>query len=710
MTVTVEKLTKLLIESDVSKPDQLRETITRLRPVQGPAVAERVIAELLEARSITALQGELLLAGRSLLMGHYVLCEKIGEGGMGTVYAARHRHMGRMVALKVIRPDRFPAAGAVERFQREIQVSARLRHTNIVVAYDAGEAQGSMYLVMELIEGCDLARRVRRHGVLGLPAALDVVRQTALGLAYLHSQKVVHRDIKPSNLLLDRQGVVKILDLGLSRMVEWSEAVQTGVYCDVTASGELLGSVDFMSPEQFVNARSVDARADLYSLGCTLYGLVSGKPPFTGASVGERIVAHREQAIPSLREVAGDAPPRLDRLFRQLLAKDPSQRPNDANTVIAEIDALGILDSSTIKTAAAKHSVDLPETEVMPRGGLSTSRRTWTGKKIIGSACAAAAIAGTLIVATHWPGRDDYGPSSSLRPLHTPATSDKIRQPSVLPAESRATPAAVPTVTLNDDAKQQAILSSPKPASAPRVNTSDKDRTTALWAIKLGGEVQVQSADGFRSVQSQADLPRDSFRVQRLNLAGLSLADVDFTPLAGLTELVMVDLGRSNANDLALRVLGQTPSLTHLSLMGTQIDDSGLALLNDLAALKTLDLRGTGVTDEGLVQFASRHSLEEMRLGEGQILHDSGAESLAVMQSLKSLGLRHTNITDKAVRALAALERLEWLDLGGCAGLSDAGIAVLSQYKSLRQVLLDGVTVSPAQIAELEAKQVRVDR
>ncbi|HEX7376483.1 MAG TPA: serine/threonine-protein kinase, partial [Pirellulales bacterium] len=399
MSVSLEKLTELLTECDVSKSDQLKDALARVGQAHADLAAERVVAELTESGVITPLQSELLLAGRNLVLGHYILREKIGEGGMGTVYAARHRHMGRQVALKVIRPDRFKDPGFIERFRREIQLAARLRHTNIVVAYDAGEDHGALYLVMELVEGCDLARHVRRYGALDLPTALDAVRQAACGLAYLHSQKLVHRDIKPSNLLLDRQGVVKILDLGLSRLVEWSEAVQAGVYSTATIPGEPMGSVDFMSPEQFVNARLVDARADLYSLGCTLYGLLTGRPPFPGMSPGERIIAHREHPIPSLRNVVPDAPPGLERLFQRLLAKNPALRPSDANRVIAEIDALGILRSSSGVPAAAI-AAEFAETEVFPRAPSATGRMTKS--RLIASVCAIVGVALTALAISRY--------------------------------------------------------------------------------------------------------------------------------------------------------------------------------------------------------------------------------------------------------------------------------------------------------------------
>ena len=366
MSISLEKLTELLSEGEASQIQWLNEAVRRIREGQTPPDPHRIIDEMLNARIITPLQSQFLLEGRNLLMANYVFCEKIGEGGMGTVYSARHRHMGRMVALKIIRPDRFKVEGTIDRFQREIRLASKLHHTNVVTSYDAGEFEGSLYLVMELVTGIDLKRRIQSSGVMTIPAALDVIRQTAVGLAYLHSQKLVHRDIKPSNLMLDRQGVVKILDLGLSRMVEWSDAVQADVCYDITGTGIVTGSVDFMPPEQFVNARSVDARADIYSLGCTLYWLLTGKPPFPGTSIGEIVVAHREHAIPRLSDSVKDVPPALESLLVRMLSKDPRTRLVDAQSVIEGIDALEILNlSDSDRRYPARRLLASDETQTM---------------------------------------------------------------------------------------------------------------------------------------------------------------------------------------------------------------------------------------------------------------------------------------------------------------------------------------------------------
>ncbi|HVX10858.1 MAG TPA: bifunctional serine/threonine-protein kinase/formylglycine-generating enzyme family protein [Pirellulales bacterium] len=261
-------------------------------------------------------------------LGEYLVSSPIGSGGMGTVYRAVHVRLQKEVALKVLSPARFNDPRARIRFEREMRAVGKLSHPNIVAATDAGEAEGVIYLVMELVGGMDLARVLQRHGPLPVPEACELMRQTAVGLDYAHSHGMVHRDVKPSNLLLSgdpnqpSRGSVKLVDLGLALLndVEAESGTSTNV---------LIGSLDYMAPEQANDAHKVDHRADLYSLGCTLFELLTGRPPFSvsgGQGRLQKIEAHARSAIPSLKDECPDAPPALDALVGRLLAKDPARR------------------------------------------------------------------------------------------------------------------------------------------------------------------------------------------------------------------------------------------------------------------------------------------------------------------------------------------------------------------------------------------------
>ena len=254
----------------------------------------------------------------------YQLLVEIGSGGMGTVYKARHQKLKRLVALKILSQERMANAAAVARFEREMEAVGKLDHPNIVRATDAGEADGKHFLVMELVEGIDLARLSKKYGKLPIADACEIVRQTALGLQHAHEHGLVHRDIKPSNLLLARNRQVKILDLGLARLQSDQPAMD-----ELTHTGQIMGTLDYMAPEQARSDRDIDIRADIYALGCTLYKLLSGHAPFsTGKQQTpfEKMRAHLETPVPPIRRHRKDVPKQLRAVLARMLAKAPANR------------------------------------------------------------------------------------------------------------------------------------------------------------------------------------------------------------------------------------------------------------------------------------------------------------------------------------------------------------------------------------------------
>jgi serine/threonine protein kinase len=258
----------------------------------------------------------------------YRVLKQVGKGGMGTVYRARDTTLHRQVAIKVIRPDLLQNQAALERFKREMQLVAGLNHPNIVTVHDA-EVGESAFLVMEWLEGETLAERVKKGGPMPIPRACDCIIQAAAGLEYAAEVGLVHRDIKPHNLMLTRSGVVKVLDFGLARAVK-----QTEPNAELTPSGVIVGTPAYMAPELILDPAHVDRRADVYSLGCTLYQLLGGHPPFVGETAIDVLNAHLRQPAPSIRDVRKDAPDALARVLEKALAKDRANRFKSAGELI----------------------------------------------------------------------------------------------------------------------------------------------------------------------------------------------------------------------------------------------------------------------------------------------------------------------------------------------------------------------------------------
>lgn len=254
------------------------------------------------------------------VLGRYQVLAKIAAGGMGAVYRALHTLLKREVALKVLPLERIHNPEAVARFHREIEAAGRLRHDNLVHASDADQAGDVHFLVMEWLDGPDLSRLVKERGPLPVSEACEWARQAALGLQHAHENGLIHRDVKPGNLMLNGKGMLKVLDLGLALLYDQPEEEE------VTASGQIMGTFDYMAPEQASNTHAADARADVYSLGCTLYFLLAGKPPFAHRVGLRKLTAHESEPPPPLGPIRPDIPAELLAVVDKMLAKDPAQR------------------------------------------------------------------------------------------------------------------------------------------------------------------------------------------------------------------------------------------------------------------------------------------------------------------------------------------------------------------------------------------------
>lgn len=323
-----ERFLANLRQSGLVSSAQLQTVVPSLPQThRGRLVARAFVEQGL----LTRFQAEMLLAGRTagFTLGQYRILDQIGQGGMGRVFKALHLTMNRVVALKVLAPQFVETEKAQRLFRREMQAVARLNHPNIVTAHDASQVGDRCYLVMEYVDGPNLDRLVRDRGPLPIGQACDFVRQTALGLQHAHELGMVHRDIKPANLLVSttpgwRPGnVVKILDFGLARLGDGSADPGGSI---LTRANVILGTPDFVSPEQARDLNTADIRSDLYSLGCTFYFLLTGQVPFPGGSAMEKLVRHSTVQPRPVEQLRPEVPTAVAGIVQRLLAKDPRER------------------------------------------------------------------------------------------------------------------------------------------------------------------------------------------------------------------------------------------------------------------------------------------------------------------------------------------------------------------------------------------------
>lgn len=277
-------------------------------------------------------------------IGHYKVIEILGSGGMGTVYLAENPHLDRKVAVKVVKASRSLHQSSLDRFSREMKAVGKLRHPNIVQALDGGVIDDQPYLVMEYLEGNDLSRYVKEHGPLSLKQACDIIREVANALDYAHRLGYIHRDIKPSNIWLTPDGTAKILDFGLVGLLETENNNTSPVVPQQgTVEGVILGSPDYISPEQIVDPKKADNRSDIYSLGCTFFYLLTGQPPFgkdTHPNIHSKIEAHVSESFPSLRQIRKDIPNNIELLLLSMTAKRPQDRPQAINEITRKLNSI----------------------------------------------------------------------------------------------------------------------------------------------------------------------------------------------------------------------------------------------------------------------------------------------------------------------------------------------------------------------------------
>jgi hypothetical protein len=647
----------------------------------------------------------------------YRVIKKVGEGGMGAVYQAEHRRMNCFVALKVIHERFLANPAALERFKRETRAAAGLSHPNIVRALDADQAGDTHFLVLEFVKGTDLARYVSQKGRLPVALACHLARQAALGLQHAFELGMVHRDIKPSNMLVTAKGQLKIADFGLARFVR--EAVSGAA---LTGANDTLGTPDYLAPEQARDARTADIRSDIYSLGCTLYHLLAGQPPFPENDTFVKLAAHMLKQPTPLRELGVAVPEELQRVLDRMLAKDPAQR---YQTPVEVAEAL----KPFIRQELARHSATAVDTAepLQPCGSASRPLlATVFGRFIRGCAAAfsqrpawqrrglfAAGVAllgmlvlgyfnsakiiriatnkGELVIVVDDPKmevivKEDQAiilDSTGQRTINLAAGDHEI-EVTVKDAGGESH-CFTKKFTLNRGGKETLrVTQEPAQAKAQDQGTvalkppadPNPGRRAAEWVLSIGGRIKVRMDGQERDLGAAKDLPE------------------------GHLEVTGVLLYRNrNIHDAGLVHLEELKNLTQLELCGTRVSDVGIIHLKCLKNLACLDLGGTMVSDAGLVHLIQLKGLHTLRL-EGTQVRDTGLTYLAELKNLTLLNLSYTQLSDGGMIHLKELETLTWLHLGRTQ-VGDAGLARLTDLKNLKELYLHDTEVSDAALVHL---------
>ncbi|QGJ71234.1 Serine/threonine protein kinase [Planctomycetales bacterium 10988] len=343
MTSSVAQVVEYLSASGLLTAEEVRALESSLNPTQRNQEAGGFLQQLVRENRLTDYQAAQLRAGRAdrLFLGSYHIQESIYQGELIEVLKAKDSNTGRMVALKILLPEAAKRKDSSYRFDREVQAAAKVSHPNIVAAYDSVIDGETQYLVMEYVDGPTLTQYVREFGPMPVDEALHCVYQAARGLEHAHSKRIIHRDVKPDNLLMDQEGTVKILDLGLVRfdhapaLGRRPESIQR-----LTQQGVMLGTVDFMSPEQCENPQNASYQSDIYSLGCTLYYLLFGESPFARETAMGTLMAHQNDPTPDMRQLRRDISPAVQMIFERMMAKTLKERYESMDELIQDLETV----------------------------------------------------------------------------------------------------------------------------------------------------------------------------------------------------------------------------------------------------------------------------------------------------------------------------------------------------------------------------------
>lgn len=611
---------------------------------------------LIRHQVLTAWQARRILAGKAakLKLGRYLLVDKLGEGGMGLVMKARDTRMDREVAIKILSPKLADNRELLVRFQREVRAAAKLDHQNIITAYDADDVGGTRFLVMQFVEGVDLRTHVGTKGPLNCESAIDCVLQAAEGLRFAHECGIVHRDVKPANLLIDNDGIVRVLDMGLARF----SSPNTSEDAQLTKTDTVMGTVDYMAPEQAADTHAADARADIYSLGCTLYYLLTGLPIFEGDTLTSRLLAHQTSVPPQLPKSAVDVSPQIQTVFEELVAKSPERRLESMSVVIEKLrscqaEAAAIRSHALDTISSAQGTVRLASTDQFPQRPLQPSP-TPSGPTVVASE--PEVFEETVIDSQETPTavyvkelmtvadeklsarigsekRRSRGGKSRPTSWHRSRTTVLASAIAIVVAITFCISFMRGTVPSEDDSGSTSTVAvSTNQLEIPKVDIVER---VIEQVIASGGAVDLRVDGEYHLLRTQEEF--DVFRERDYEIAVIaslrksdgswSLSDSDLQVIGKLETIPQLHLYRSDVSDFGIEYLRNLDITEELRLGKTRITDRSVPILATKQSLTFLDLYKTAITDDGIRLLAQLRELKRLRLT-GMDLSDRTIESL----------------------------------------------------------------------------------
>ena len=661
--LTVGEFVEAISDSGILSPYQVEQLKSETHNTSARAI---ILAEqLVQDGAITNYQAKVILerGDSPLLLDRYIILDSIGAGGMGVVFKALQQSLDRVVALKILPKHAVDSDEKRRRFQREMKSAAKLSHPNVVQAFDAYESNGVCFFAMEYIQGSDLQRLVADAGKLTPDHAVEIISQAAAGLACAHENGIIHRDVKPSNIMLDDDGNAKVMDLGLART---RDAAASASRTDLTQDGLGLGTAAYMSPEQAFDARQADTRSDVYSLGCTLYFLMHGKPLFDRPNSVQTVIAHRETPAPLLSQGRNDVTEALEAAFQKAVAKDPDQRFQS----MSEFQEAILGDERPIEsvptTAGTSREIASPK----------HLRTKWARPVVIGT------ILLVIVAAVFiW------------RPLKSNKASARKIALELLDRDDVGLILDTPDGELIVDFAEELPESSITIAGVALYIDPDRD-------------YQIDRFDGISSLRSMTLASEDKATSIAKSLAGLThhsnlltlqvtdcrLSENAIDRIAGLPNLRSIDFLGCNIPKGAVEKLSRLHALDELSFNGSLLSEENVRDLSTLQQITYLDLGNTDIHLDSLSQLSK---LTDLVLSG---IECEDFQPITGLTNLKSLFLDATNLADNDLKLLDSLN-LTTLDVGHTK-ITSKGVRQIASMNKLEVLLLDAIPVQ-ASIEEI---------